>query len=277
VNYSIRNIKKMKKNNYYRLVNGRPTEGKTEGWRNNEWLVESGFFLLDYDVKPGNGGWKKVWEEMKGYFKEWGVVHFEKSISGGAHLTVVRTEGLTIEENIQLFELRTGLEFDHSCKDLARACFLVPNEYVLYEDPLYYEDGKPEPLPLSEEDRKRMDEWKEQQMEIHRQQVGQRRVNAQPVPHGEEDEKLLEWLVEQICEKQVDLTSNYDHWIYIGFVIANIKGWAGEELYQRVSSFYPGYDPKEVNEKYRILLRDSRGEVGIGTLIMFAQGEGVVL
>ena len=53
VKKSVKNAhnQEMKKKNFYRLVNGRPADGAKEGWRRNEWLEESGFFLLDWDKK----------------------------------------------------------------------------------------------------------------------------------------------------------------------------------------------------------------------------------
>ena len=277
VRYSVKNAKdkNMKKRNYYRLVNGKPVNGAISGYRNKEYMEESGFFLLDYDNKKGNGGWKRAWETTHLFFKKWGIVHFEKSANGGAHLTVIRTDGLTIEENIRLFELRIGLEFDHTCKDVSRACFLVPNEYVLHEDERYYADEKPQPLLLNEEEWRMIRLDKEKQEQEHRQQVEKRRESAPSLPAGEE-EKKLRWLVNEICSQQVDLTRNYKDWINIGFIIANIMGQEGEPLYRRISSFYMGYDPRETSKIYQNLVKTTRRELTLGTLIWMAQQEGII-
>ena len=266
----------MKKKNYYRLVNGRPAEGATEGWRKNEWLVESGYFLLDFDEHDINIT-RKAWKKLSPHIKEWGIVHAEMSARGGMHVTCIRSEGLTIEENIRLVELKSGLTFDH-CHDLARACFIVPNKLVVYETPAYYSDTTPLPLPLKEEDRQLLEQDKEVREATRKKEIEQRSLTA-PEIHFEstaDDEACLIAIVDAITEQKVDITANYPEWIDIGFCIANITGSAGEYLYHQVSCFYPGYNYAETSNTYRGLVRTTRGEVGLGTLIYLARREGVM-
>lgn len=185
VKKSVKNAhnQEMKKKNFYRLVNGRPADGAKEGWRRNEWLEESGFFLLDWDKKDKKMSYVDVWNKMKKNQKAWGIVHAEKSARGGLHVTVVRTEGLSIEENIRLFELRTGVEFDH-IHDLARACFLVPNDYVIYQSDTYYSNEKPEPLPISEEDKEMLAHDKMECELKHQKEVEERKRTAPALNDG---------------------------------------------------------------------------------------------
>ena len=274
--------KEMKRKNYYRLVNGRPQQGETQGWRCNEWLVESGFFLLDWDILDKDKHKKKinskdVWEKLKPHIEDWGIVHAEKSARGGLHITLIRTEDINIEQNIRLMELRTGIDFDHACKDLARACFLVPNDHVIYQTEAYHEDF-PKPLPLMEEDRKLLEKDREEQALKHRQEVEERRKTAPALPYaGLTDEaSQLKYLINLICQQKVDLTYNYDDWIRIGFIITNIMGMAGEPLFQVVSSFYPKYDYRETRRTYSNLTRTTRRELTLGSLIHLARIEGVV-
>lgn len=266
-----------KKKNFYRLVNGRPADGAMKGWRNNEWLEESGFFLLDWDKKDKKMSYQDVWKKLKKNLKEWGIVHAEKSARGGLHVTVVRTEGLSIEENIRLFELRTGVEFDH-CKDIARACFLVPNDYVIYQSDTYYSDEKPKPLPLSEEDREMLAQDKIERELKHQQEIEERRRNAPTLNYGgmTDEQSQLKFVIDLVCQQKVDITSDYDNWIRVGFCIANICGLAGESLFHQVSSLYPSYDYKETSRKYKELVRSTRQEVTLGSLIHLARLEGVI-
>lgn len=285
VRNSIKNShkKEIKKKNYYRLVNGIPADGNQSGWRHNEYLDESGFFLLDYDFFDKDGKKKKmnyidVWNKIKKHLKEWGIVHVERSARGGVHITAIRTEGLSIEENIRLFELRTGIEFDH-CHDIARACFLVPNDYVIFVDEeQYYSDKKPTPLPLSEKERLMMETDKMEREMKHQKEIEERRKSAPTIKYdGVTDEQsLLKYIVNLICQKSIDLTRDYHNWILIGFSIANTCGWAGESLYHQVSSLYPGYDYKETHRQYENLVKTSRKEVSLGTLIYLAREEGLI-
>ena len=279
VKMSVKNANnpEMKKKNYYRLVNGIPADGAKEGWRRNEWLEESGFFLLDFDDHTKDA-WRKVWTVFKKHMESWGVVHVELSARGGLHIICVRTEGLTIEENIRLIELRSGFTFDH-IHDLARVCFLVPNEYVLYvNDKLYYSDKKPEPLPLSDEERELLERDRLEQEEKHRKEVEERRKNAPTLNYGEmtDEQSLLKHIIDIISQKQLDITSDYEHWIRIGFCISNICGSMGEDLFHRVSEFYPNYNFKETHFKYLELMRSSRQEITLGTMIHMIREEGLI-
>ncbi len=286
VAYSIKmtnkGCKDSKSRNYYRCPNGVPYHGGDWGHRNNEEMAESGFVFLDIDDKDNlkNGmTWKEALEAFRPHFEEFGVVHFEQSIRGGAHVTARRTEGLTIRENIRLFNFRfPQFTFDYSCCDKSRACFLVPSEYVKYETEDYYSRGVPPYLPLSVSDREMMDEWREEERRIHQQQIAERQKNAPRFVTGDDttdQEKLLE-LIDIIEKAQVDLTALYDDWIKIGFLISNYFGIGGESLFHRVSQFYPRYDYNEASRKYDNLARTSRQEIWIGTLIMYAQNEGVI-
>lgn len=161
-----RNCEKIKTYNYFRIPNGCPIGAKQDGERLSECLEPTGKFILDYDV---HGGWQKVWKIFRKHLREWGVLHFEKSARLGAHITCRRMEGLTLDENITLFEKRTGLTFDHACSNIGRCIFLVPNEDVLYETEEYY-DTFVSPMPQtieaeailrqSEEAEKAKRQWK---------------------------------------------------------------------------------------------------------------------
>lgn len=291
VKMSVKNANnpEMKKKNYYRLVSGRPTDGAKEGWRRNEWLEETGYFLLDWDYfeKDKNGkpikkkmNYIDIWNKMKKHTKEWGIVHAEKSARHGLHVTVIRTAGLTIEENIRLMELRTDVDFDHACKDKARACFLVPNEYVVYvNEDLYYSDTIPEPLVLTEEEQELLEKDRKERELKHQQEVEARRRNAPTLDYGgiTDEQSLLEHLIDLICEQKVDITHDYENWYRIGFIIANICGLAaGEPLFNKISSLYPSFDYKEASRKFQGLCRDSHQVVKLGTLIHLAKEEGVI-
>lgn len=279
VKNSVKNAhnQEMKKKNYYRLVNGRPADGQKTGWRKNEWLEESGFFLLDWDRKTNKITYEDVWKKLKKNLKKWGIVHAEKSARGGLHVTVVRTEGLSIEENIRLFELRTGVKFDH-IHDLARACFLVPNDYVIYQSNQYYSNEKPEPLPLSDEDREMLAQDKMERELKHQIEIEERKRTAPTLNDGgtTDEQTLLKWIINLVCQKKVDITSYYENWIRVGFCIANICGLAGESLFHQVSALYPSYDYKETSRKYKELVRSTRREVTLGSLIHLVRVEGIV-
>jgi len=142
--------------NYYRCPNGRPKDGAQKGNRRNDEMEPTGMLLLDIDDKENmkNGRtYVDVYKAFKPHFKEYGVLHFEQSARGGAHITVQRTEGLTLKQNIRLFALRfPQFTFDFAVARLQQPCYLVPNDYVFYEIDLYYSPTPIASLPLSSSD-----------------------------------------------------------------------------------------------------------------------------
>ncbi len=279
---ALKGDKKAKLRNYYRCPNGIPSDGGDRGTRQKEYMAESGMLFLDIDDKDNlkNGKtWISAWKAFKPHLEEYGVLHFERSASGGAHITTRRTDGLTIKENIRLFNLRfPQFTFDYSCSDISRACFLVPNDYVTYETEDYYSKEPLSYLTLIESDAQKMKEWIEAEQRKHQELIRERQKNAVhflPKDGSSEQETILQ-LIDIIEDKKIDITSDYFDWIRIGFLIANYFGMAGEELFHRLSKFYPRYDYKETSQKYDNLARTTRGEVWIGTLIMYAQMEGAI-
>lgn len=60
----------------------------------------------------------------------------------------------------------------------------------------------------------------------------------------------VEAILEQIESRHIDMTSNYDDWIAIGFALVDGFGESGREIYHRVSAIDPRYDPEQTNRKY---------------------------
>lgn len=74
--------------------------------------------------------------------------------------------------------------------------------------------------------------------------------------------------------KEIDLdgidlqgkVDNYDDWYKVGFGLADEYGEEGRALFHQISQQSKGYDKYECDRRYDQLLRDSRGEVGLGTV-----------
>ena len=115
------------------------------GSRKNAEAVPSGLFMLDIDHidEPNQVYYNKV----AGRIDELGimVVHKTPSTKGLRIVACCRPEFKTIAENQQWLAAQLGLqEFDEACNDLARASYLVPEQYF------YYRDGKIFTMPMPE-------------------------------------------------------------------------------------------------------------------------------
>lgn len=58
----------------------------------------------------------------------------------------------------------------------------------------------------------------------------------------------------------------YDDWYKVGFGLADEFGEEGRALFHQISQQSRGYDKYECDRRYDQLLRDSRGEVSLGTV-----------
>lgn len=267
----------MKKKNYTRLVNG--TSREPVAHRRDEWLKDNGLLLLDFDYKDDpNNRYEYVEKLFLPHLEEWGVVHMEESARGGAHITVRKIEGLSPKEIIRLYELRTGQPIDKSGLNLCKSCFLVPNRMVHYVDEdIYYSMEPATPVALTEKERLMLEEDEKKQERLHQEQVAALRARAEQFHPSESDSETIVRLVEKIEQSGVDIIRDYERWVNVGFIIGNIMGIAGLDYFLRLSLLFSHYSLQEADKKYFSLMHDSRGELGIGTLIMYAREEGVIL
>lgn len=204
-------------------------------------------------------------------------MHVERSVRGGAHITARRTAELTIKENIQLFNQRMPqFKFDYSCTDTSRCCFLVPNEYVVYETEDYYSNQPLSPMPLSEADRQLLSDFKAEEERIFNEKVADNRKGAKPFYPSADDVETLTELIHTAIRRGIDITYDYNVWYRIGFAISNLMGMAGLPLFLMVSSLYPRYDVREATAKYENLCSTSKDKVHLGSIIQFMRNYGVI-
>ena len=120
------------------------------GTRKAEDAVPSGLFFLDIDEK---GLTEQLWQKVQdeNLIEEFRIVYFAESAGGGTHIWAWRTQGSTIEEDIQKLASRLGVSYDSHVTDLARCCFMVSEQYVKLLDPVVFEESDWEEVsPLTE-------------------------------------------------------------------------------------------------------------------------------
>ena len=115
------------------------------GRRKNDEAQPSGLFMLDIDhVDEPN---KIYYTKITSRIDELGimVVHKTPSTKGLRIVAKCRPEFTTIAENQQWLAAQLGLEeFDEACNDLARASYIVPEDYFYYLDGKIFTDPMPE-------------------------------------------------------------------------------------------------------------------------------------
>lgn len=309
-----KDIDKAKSNNYYRMPNATLPEGQTQGVRCNEGVVSNGRVMLDYDVDFG--GMEFYNDKIKGHEKELGIVHVELSARKGLHIDVRLIEGLSREETIRYFSQKLGVEFDMRCKDLARACFLVPQADVLYETDEYYkgiskpqkqdltdfvvtEEPKDEPTENYDDFDSTFDEEAELAL-IARQlaedeklmngsdSTEQEQVVAQPPApvessktyhrvHEEDEDEFERIIRDYILPSKTDITAAEPDWFRVGCACYAVLGDVdGRYAFHAISKFYPAYSQRETDKKFNNISRHMYTQCGIGTLIYLCRQAGIM-
>lgn len=107
--------------------------------------------MMDIDVK---GHSQEILERALKLQRsgKWHVLLVEESVRKGTHVLVALPVGMTAEEVQKRFSEDIGFPVDSVVKDLARCIYLVPEDYVLYENEALFEPVeavKPETSPVA--------------------------------------------------------------------------------------------------------------------------------
>jgi len=166
------------------------------------------------------------------------------SPSGKGLKAVVRIDSTLHAETFvaleQYFLANYKLELDTSGIDVTRTCF------VSYDPDIYYNPGAPAYI------------LNEQELAFAKQQLAP--VSMKPkLTETEQDRtlKIIEYVTCQIEEQGIDLTEDYQQWLYLGFALSTL-GDEGRDYYHRVSQFNNMYSRKEVDYKFNNYLRKCR-------------------
>lgn len=267
-----------KSKTYTWLTNGTSCEPMAYRRKDNDSLISNGLMFLDFDAKDSKKHlFMNVMKIFKPHLKEWGVALIEKSMRGGTHVLVQMIEGLTQKEMVVVFNKLTGLSADDNALGLKRCCYLVPESYIGYiNDELYFSMNPNQPLPMKEEYQQIINEYNAEQERLHQQKIAERRAQAVALREECTDSERIEQVVDAIDRAGVPL-DDYNDWVELGFVLAHALGEGGRYLFHRLSHNSTKYNAYECDKKYDNLVRTSRGEVTIGTLIWWAKKEGVIM
>ncbi|MBP7077473.1 MAG: PriCT-2 domain-containing protein [Bacteroidales bacterium] len=87
----------------------------------------------------------------------------------------------------------------------------------------------------------------------------------------------IENLIEKIENHRLDITSNYDDWVKIGFAIESEFGESGRAYFHDISKYNPDYNTESCNEQYNKCLKNNNSGVTIKTLFHIAKQHGVTV
>ncbi len=135
------------------------------------------------------------------------------------------------------FEKLLGLKIDPSGKDVTRLCFVS-------DDPELYYNPNSEVFKIAPEKLLKND---------------------------------VEKLIEQLNGKRIDITTNYEDWLRIGFALESEFGESGRFYYHEISKFNQDYSAENCNEQYDKCLKNNNSGVTIKTLFHIAKQFGVIV
>jgi hypothetical protein len=87
----------------------------------------------------------------------------------------------------------------------------------------------------------------------------------------------IEFIIEQLESSKIDLTSDYNNWLNIGFALADKFGESGRIYYHRVSQFYNGYKSTDCDEQFNKCLKGNGTGITIGTFYFLCKNAGIKL
>ena len=91
----------------------------------------------------------------------------------------------------------------------------------------------------------------------------------------------VEALTVLIERSGIDITADYGDWCSIGFALAYEFGPDGEQFFQRISAFYPKYNPTQPSKQYASCVRhkvpSGKAPITIATLFHIAKSHGISL
>ena len=85
----------------------------------------------------------------------------------------------------------------------------------------------------------------------------------------------IDRIVKVIETNHIDLTSDYKDWITIGFAFAHELGEMGRDYFQRVSRFYPQYDPQKTDKQFDSCLKRNSNGVTIKSFFYLAKNANI--
>lgn len=143
--------------------------------------------------------------------------------------------------------LKYGLNIDEKCKDISRLRFVSYDPDIYINTASQLAPIKPTPKKEKQAPKKYL--------------------------YTDED---FERILDDIKTAELDLTQNYQDWIYCGFSLVDKFGEEGREAFHTISMFYPDYNPDQVDYKYDHLLKSKTGEHTIDWFYHIVEKNGLV-
>ena len=87
--------------------------------------------------------------------------------------------------------------------------------------------------------------------------------------------KHVEIVTQRIEAEHIDITGDYNDWVHAMFALISLFGEEARSYVQRISRFYPGYDPAKTDDQFDQCLKSTGSGITIKTFFQIARDHGV--
>lgn len=199
----------------------------------------NGLACMDFDAKDNN----KTAEEIKEMLSRFSEVYYAGlSIGGAGVYAIIKTDNRAVEYHSKVIETigetlkNANLFYDKSGKDVSRLRFIS-------YDPQPYFNGNADVFKTA------LHVAPKPKMQV---------VKTERTADANTTRKQVELLLDKIDSQFLDMTTDYQDWLTLGFAIANEFGHDGEDYFLRVSQHHPKFDPTDASRKYKNLVKENR-------------------
>ena len=82
-------------------------------------------------------------------------------------------------------------------------------------------------------------------------------------------------VVNQLEQKQIDITNDYSDWVKIGFALADALGEGGREYFHRVSCLSAKYEANHCNQQYDKCVKSNGSGISAKSFFHLAKSQGI--
>ncbi len=138
----------------------------------------------------------------------------------------------------QYYKTKYDIEIDKKCKDISRLMFLCsdPDIFVNDKSETFTQIIKPETKTTNKQIQNANNNYSYHNLI-----------------------EMVEFVINQIKSKQIDITSGYDNWLSVGYSFADEFGEAGRGYFHAVSRYNSEYDQAKADEQFNKCLKYKKG------------------
>lgn len=225
--------------------------GRFSGHYDKDLIEHSGLLCIDIDAKDNEKSMKEIRKEIL-EIAEIYAIHLSVSGKGLAVYFKIKKNmhARSFEAIVQMLVNDYNVIPDMSCSNVSRLRF------VSYDPELYLNEGA--------------DCWNTFQQKVKKSDLTPKKLENHIYCGGD-----IDYVVDQIKSRGINIYSNYYEWLKIGFALANELGELGKTHFIAISQFWSTKHKTSPEKQYDKCVRRSQSGVTIATFFYYAKLSGI--